>query len=184
MTPTGADRHPWPKLNPSLRHYIPAALTPDLLSPRYPPHQPTRPPCLTNFYQRDEFKADKTHILIQAKVFCLWRHGSPRNYLRRKEKKWSICGISSMYQLCVPKIDDTCNHWSWPEFSLPYSTTNILSHIVRWPHIFPLYAVFVSVLLSLWLSVFKFSFVALNPSAPLYGDQTRQLDRNEVPESW
>ena len=55
MTPTGADRHPWPKLNPSLRHYIPAALTPDLLSPRYPPHQPTRPPCLTNFYQRGEF---------------------------------------------------------------------------------------------------------------------------------
>ena len=70
MTPTGADRHPWPKLNPSLRHYIPAALTPDLLSPRYPPHQPTRPPCLTNFYQRDEFKAGKTHILIQAKVFA------------------------------------------------------------------------------------------------------------------
>ena len=183
MTPTGADRHPWPKLNPSLRHYIPAALTPDLLSPRYPPAHPPDHPAWLIFTNVMNLRLAK-HTFLYRQRFLAFEDMVFQEIISEEKKRNYQCEISSMYQLCLPKIDDTCNHWSWPEFSLPYSTTNILSHIVQWPHMFPLDVVFVSALLSLWLSVFKFSFVALNPSAPLYGDQTRQLDRNEVPESW
>ena len=70
MTPTGADRHPWPKLNPSLRHYIPAALTPDLLSPRYPPTSPPDHPAWLIFTNVMNFRLAKHTFLYRQRFLA------------------------------------------------------------------------------------------------------------------